>query len=445
MKIAPFTVRFYKRSRKFNTPSNFPQEIGINFSKPFPMFRDIMMDFINLIYENNEIIRYPDPGGNHIYRSILAKLINLIIGSDIFCAKDLILTNGSSEGIETTCHYIKHIGLSATLPIPGYFKYQYLAEICRIPTSGYYNSIGRVLNTGPKDVPTCIFINNPEAISGKFQSADFYRQLITELENDVTFFLYDLCYLMLDFDPNISTKDFLINVAHKNNLVNSAIVLSASKDLSLPALRSGLLVSKNNELLKTAKNLIMERYFSINAFSSLTMIAYLTMCALWYKRDSGLNKTFKEISYILSYHNLLLPSLSIDLVTAFLDFFSRQLRTIQTNFANVYENFDDLFNFQNSTLPQSGFSALFALNWANPGIMAINEMIDKISRTHQINVYFSYLFSGTPYIWNFLYPNQIHIRINTSIEKERLFSWLENLRFGFKELIKNDRRWKYYV
>lgn len=441
-KNIPFTVQFYKRSRKYNTPVNFPQEIGINFSKPFPILKNLLHDVLEFVFESEAIIQYPNPGGDVIYRQLLAELLNMSIDSDGFSAQNILMTNGSSEGLEAVCKFLQKTASSATLPLPGYFKYQYLTEADRVPISRYYNAYGKQLEMNSSRRSTCIFINNPEAISGKFQTYSFYKQLSKSLNQEVNFTLYDLCYLMLDIDSAISTKDFLSTVAFSTDWEKAALVLSASKDISLPALRAGILISKNEQLLDLTKELIMERYFSISPLSTLTMVIYLALCALWYNKNKMLESNFKEVKYNFKYCGIHLPSFTLEFVSSFQDHLNNLLLSYQKNFEAIYFNYADFFDIENSLIPQSGFSSMLTLRWDNPGIEAIEEIIDTLSNKHNLNIFSSYLFCGTPDIWDNLYPKQIHLRVNSSIERKLLFQWLERLRFHFVKNITNDSRWR---
>lgn len=428
----PFTVQFYKRIRRLNSPSNYPQEIGINFSLPFAGLKVLLHEILESLFTKGTILQYPSPGGETRDKDVLAELLNLCARKDIFKAEDVILTNGSSEGIDFTCRFLSQVGFGVSLPLPGYFKYQYVADSCGIPIQGFYNLEGEYLNLKPLDAPSCLFVNSPEAITGKFLSIDFIKN-ISHLSN-ASFYLYDLCYLMLDTDSTISTRDFVSDISVTNSWKEAVLLLSVSKDISLPALRAGMLVTKNQELLNLAKSEIMGRYFSISSVCTYIMMVYLSLCAIWYADKKSRHSVYKQTVYLMRQCNLNLPSYTPELVNLFIDYLSDLLFLYKSNFKYIYENYTDIFDICNSITPQAGFSALLKTNWINPGLTAIENISDILSRK-QLNIYPSYLFCGDPTIWEKLYPSKFHLRVNASTEREKLVCYLDSLRISLLEII----------
>ncbi|MEK8021623.1 MAG: pyridoxal phosphate-dependent aminotransferase [Candidatus Parabeggiatoa sp.] len=427
-----FTLQFYRDIRKYNCPDNSQIGLGVNHTPPFHGINTLLQNILVHLFKTNNVAYYPRPGGEADERKALSGLLNLYLGSPIFKPEHIIVTNGSSEGIDIVCKFAAKRGLSALLPLPAYFQYEYAAVENNLPLNGYYNTIGETFWTNQDELPLVFFINSPDAITGKFQSLAFFEQIKNDSGNNIGFMLFDLCYQMMDIDPNVNSQKLASQIATDADWSNSAMLLTASKDISLPALRSGLIVSKNIELLSVAKDTIMKRYFSVSPICYYLMLIYLALAILFRTETEELAIMFTRIQSIFAQCNLYLPDFTIELVNEFRQTHCQMLEHFKQNLNYLLFDFHDIFDINSSIQPQAGFSCFLKLR-NHIKLSAVKKMAHILSKEYKLNVYPSYTFCGTPHIWETLYPQEVHLRVNISPQHEQIFHSMNKLRKGLKK------------
>jgi len=416
----PFTVQFYKRARIHSGKYSFPREIGINLYKPFSGLQNLYIYIIKYIFQKNLVMQYSSPGGDFLFKNAIAALLNLAIEQNIFAHDDIFFVNGSGEALEFFFSFLRRQHTSLLLPLPGYFKYDLLSHRKSIAVGGYYNLKGHLFRLLPP--PYTLIINNPNAITGTVYPDDFFLQFPTK------YILYDISSILLDFHNRKESWNFLVGRLQHSNWEKSILLFSPSKDLSIPAFRSGCLVTKNEELKRFVKMLITERYFSISPIVMYSMVLYFVLVLYRYKNKSNINKI---ISSILRSNNLDIIITSAKFFRDFDMYMDGMIDHFYENFQIIYDKFADFFDTPFDIRPSTGFSSLFPLSYKVVDEISADitiELATSLAKDYHINLYPSYMYGGTPDAWATLYGPQLYLRLNVSMPTTMLLQWLFNLR-----------------
>jgi len=341
----------------------------------------------------------------------------MYVKKDVFQSKDIVFTNSSSEAIEMFFDFISYKQTSVILPLPCYFKYDLLACRKKISTLSYYNNIGGIYNVQSDIIadPT-IIINNPEAISGKLNTSEFYSKLELTYPN-WQFKLYDFCYLLMDnYNHNEKTYDFLSHSIKQNNIENNVFIFSPSKDISLASYRAGVLISKNEGVLNHAKNIILERYFTLNMYSTFTTILYFCILNIGSQiKSADKDKVIENLLFLLKEYGYINKELNQDFFYSFFEYYtSKVLSFYMSNFDYMIEK-NKVFTKETAVIPDAGFSALWKLNRDLPKMDSIISTIQNTALNFNSNIFSGYYNGGQINSWDYLYPNSYLIRLNSSI------------------------------
>jgi histidinol-phosphate/aromatic aminotransferase/cobyric acid decarboxylase-like protein len=280
----PPTVTFWEAIRKYGERGQLKLGQGQNYYPAFPGLASALQQTIGHVFAARRIEKY-GIYPNDVEFGLLADLLNEYFGCGVVQPEDLVVTNGATEAISLLCEHAVCEGWGALLPLPAYFCYELSAARTKLPICGYYNHGGHTARTPEPSRPVIYFANSPNAISGAFSPWADVRATGVASGLDVAFTVYDLVYQLQDFDSQDGSRRLATDVLTRCNLETEAILLTTSKDLSVPGMRAGLLITKNKQVLATARQSTWERYFAINPMCVYMCILYVA--ALLLRRRSA--------------------------------------------------------------------------------------------------------------------------------------------------------------
>ncbi|MEU7316525.1 aminotransferase class I/II-fold pyridoxal phosphate-dependent enzyme [Streptomyces sp. NPDC007083] len=154
---------------------------------------------------------------------------------------DVFFTRGGTEAISLTIAHLAETGHDLVLPVPNYYAFDQCAVRWGAPVSGYYRHDGALHPTGTSpSTRTCLVEVLPNGVTGA-------RHTLPDLaEPDFT--LLDVPFQIGADGPQPAA--IIRDRVHGIDLSRAALILTASKDLSLPGLRAAVVVTRNTKLLQ---------------------------------------------------------------------------------------------------------------------------------------------------------------------------------------------------
>ena len=165
-------------------------------------------------------------------------------------ASDIFFTRGGTEAINLTIAHLEAINLTIAhlaetghglvLPLPNYYAFDQSAVRWGAPVTAYYRHDGALHHTGTTPTPrTCLVEVLPNGVTGA-------RHVPPEQPRP-DFALIDIPFQIGAEGPQPAA--ILRDRVHRLDLETAALILTASKDLSLPGLRAAIVVTRNRALL----------------------------------------------------------------------------------------------------------------------------------------------------------------------------------------------------
>jgi hypothetical protein len=155
-------------------------------------------------------------------------------------AADIFFTRGGTEAINLTIAHLAETGHGLVLPLPNYYAFDQSAVRWGAPVTAYYRHDGVLHHTGV--APThraCLVEVLPNGVTGA-------RHVLPK-QSGVDFTLIDVPFQVGTEGPHPAAT--LRDRVHGLDLEAAALILTASKDLSLPGLRAAVVVTRNKALL----------------------------------------------------------------------------------------------------------------------------------------------------------------------------------------------------
>ncbi|GAA5604488.1 aminotransferase class I/II-fold pyridoxal phosphate-dependent enzyme [Streptomyces griseus] len=154
---------------------------------------------------------------------------------------DIFFTRGGTEAISLTIAHLSETGHALILPLPNYYAFDQCAVRWGAPVTGYYRHDGTLHPTSTSPLArTCLVEVLPNGVTGARHTPP------ARAEPDFT--LLDVPFQIGAEGPQPAA--ILRDRVHGIDLGKAALILTASKDLSLPGLRAAVVITRNEALLQ---------------------------------------------------------------------------------------------------------------------------------------------------------------------------------------------------
>jgi len=242
-KLVPYAEKAKKEGAKV---------IHLNIGQPDIKTPQIALDAV----KNNTIsvLEYSRTEGSEVYRE---KLAEYYAKNNIHVtAQDIIVTTGGSEALSFTMGSIADTNDEIIIPEPFYANYNGFATAMGIKVVPVVSQIDDNFALPPIEEfeklitakTKAILICNPGNPTGYLYSKDEIQKLATIVKKHNLFLVADEVYREFTYDGNEH-----YSILQESGLDEHAIIVdSVSKRYSMCGARIGCLVSKNNEVIKTA-------------------------------------------------------------------------------------------------------------------------------------------------------------------------------------------------
>lgn len=201
-----------------------------------------------------------DPGALTAYvrpwssaiRETIAELLSAVIGRRL-TRDQVYFTNGSTESISLTVRNARALGFEAlVLPLPGYFAFELSAARWGLPVAGYVGANDPVMESNVLIVPN--------GVDGSIPSPSAPALMV------------DVPFLLHGTNPLAAVEVF--DLLRSTFVRDSFIAFSASKDLSIPALRVGLLITPEGIASHSVNEAQLEHQYSFGPVHEVVGLIY---------------------------------------------------------------------------------------------------------------------------------------------------------------------------
>lgn len=385
---------------------------GYNRYVPSPIVPSLLRDSLRYITEVGRLQQYScdeDMVERELYAELVARRFGLgdLRGSDVF------FTNGGTEAISVLTGAMRALDYEMALPIPTYYAYEQSAIRYGIPVSVRYRHDGQ--KSGPITQRSAVVSVFPNGVAGNaFVLPPGLRQ--------AGFHIMDVIFQLATPQQMAALERPLREALKASDLTRTALVLTPSKDLSVPSIRAGAVITRNplvQEFLQRDRN---ERSFTVSpmvAHICLLHGALSLLYSAWTREgDSGFNSEYAWISRrFVDSECPVLPS-ALDCMVAL------------THLAAMADHCDsaaDLIRessecFVDGSIDDriAGYSCFPRLRLLIDDHTDLVRIANRWGRQSRLKVNPTVLFGGTLESWDLLYPREARIRVNLSVPQDEL-------------------------
>ncbi|MFD4479855.1 aminotransferase class I/II-fold pyridoxal phosphate-dependent enzyme, partial [Streptomyces sp. NPDC058471] len=254
------------------SPTNTP-EIGEGCNR-FPPATFLGQYFGRLMHQltaEGALSRYADPFAGGAHRTVA----ELLRGHwDIpLEPHDVFFTLGGTEAINLTIEYLAAAGTRLILPLPNYYAFDQAAARWGATVASYYRHDGQLHhNRAPAARATAIVEVLPNGVTGSFHTTPHCP--------DPDFTLLDVVIQAGALSDACSPTATLRRRVQQLDLDRSAIIMTASKDLSLPGLRAAAVITRNRGLRAHLAHDAFDRTAATNPLGGVLMAVYASLLPL---------------------------------------------------------------------------------------------------------------------------------------------------------------------
>lgn len=418
-----YCVRAYKMIRKGADVNSRRLSVGRNLYPP----SDALLTSLNVLMQNiikSGRLSHYESEADERDKELVAELLDQYLGQPGIKAADLFFTNGSQEAISVICGYGAREKMEALLPLPHYYAYEQSSARWGMPVAGFYRGDGRVhwADEPPERLMQVLILPNP--VTGGLFTAPQTQGLSGKLDAELT--VIDCVYQLGAFNDPASLVEITREVFQTVPFEKLVMLFTVSKDLSLPGLRASVMVSGNPELMRYAKADRFERNYSINPFIGQTLALYLNLLLLneVQMNPSAYESRYENLRGAFTESGVPFPTESD--VESMLSHFDAMIANCKENLALV-QSAESILALEKKLLPFAGYSVFPQLLCDFKNSTDFFRWAKLASTRYGLKLNPSYIFGGTPEVWDNLYPGQYNIRVNISDKMEELRIALERL------------------
>ncbi|MGA5703066.1 hypothetical protein [Peterkaempfera bronchialis] len=339
----------------------------------------------------------------------------------MFCA-------GASEGIGLVSRYLTACDASMILPAPCYFAFEQTPRRHPLAIAGRYRGDGAVHWSGGGTSRTAVVEILPNGVTGTS-----FRPPAVQAD----FRVLDLVFQAGGRDTHQHLVADHARTALAGRLTDTAVLMTPSKDLSVPGLRAGLLISGDTTLIASSRDEVFDRTASPNPMAGQLLLLYLTILLMAEAAHNPDRHAFtRRHAWIRAQYErhqvTTCPTeATCRAITCHLD---RMAGHFTEAFDLLIRHGAGLLHVSDDVRPIAGYSLLPRLNADLPTADDLVAWVNTVGRRFDLKLNPTLLFGGTRASWNTLYPGEPRIRVNLSVPHRDLVHTLDLLRTARREL-----------
>ncbi|MFM9607361.1 aminotransferase class I/II-fold pyridoxal phosphate-dependent enzyme [Streptomyces niveiscabiei] len=358
-------------------------------------------------------------------RALAATLAGAYLGLPVE-AEQVVFTSGATEGIGLVTRWLASRGLGLVLPAPCYHAFEESAHRWGATITGRYGHDGTLHATGGRARRTALVEVLPNGVTGA---------LHTPPALPAGFRLVDVVFLAGGTRPDPHLITAAVRAALAGTLTDTAVLMTASKDLCLPGLRAGLLLSAHPSLLDSARADLRDRTACGSPLTGQLMLLYLTVLLLAEaahdRAPTAFTHRYRWLARQYARHGVpVLPSETA--CRSLVDHLDAMARHMARNFGLLTRHAVGLLDTDAGLRPVAGYSLLPRLA---AGAVTRRDCVawaNEIGRRLRLKLNPHLLFGGTEDSWEALYPGPARLRVNLSVPHDDLVATLGLLRVALR-------------
>ncbi|MFF7249921.1 aminotransferase class I/II-fold pyridoxal phosphate-dependent enzyme [Embleya sp. NPDC008237] len=355
-------------------------------------------------------------------RALAATLAGAYLGLELD-PDQVLFTTGATEGIGLVTRFLAACDAGLILPSPCYYAFEQTPRRHGGTILGRYRHDGTLHPTGEKATHTALVEILPNGVTGT---------LHTPPRVDADFRIVDIVFLAGGRAPTRHAVTDRARATLAGRLDDTAVLMTPSKDLCVPGIRPGLLLSTHAPLIDAARDDVFDRSATTSPLAGQVVLLYLSVLLLAEARHTGGNPAFATRHRWLQerYAHHRVPTVPSERTCrAIVD----HLDAMSTHFAHAFDlairHTEGLLLIDPEQRPVAGYSLL-------PRVLvddtdtpeAVVRWVNTIGRRHALKLNPSYLFGGDRDSWHALDPGPPRIRVNLSVAHPDLLHTLALLR-----------------
>src|SRR5215212_7751049 len=368
-----------------------------------------------------EAARYEEPEG---CRQVIAAAMSLALRAPHLAADDVYITAGSTEAISIAMQVASSsVSTEAMLPLPGYFGFELSAMRWGVPIAGYIR---------PDGPPGCrqsqfeglVIAVAPNGVSG------FLPTPLVDSFPQASRFLVDCIYCSHGVQPGLIAA--LATNLHSYPLKKTLWSFTASKDLGIPGLRAGFIITQDSLVKHVATAHRLELSYTPPLVQSFLAALYALLLAAEQVRGSKQLSIELAVEHVWGLVTSELPASSglnsVSIVQALIES-AKELDSLADRCAYNWRVLQDWSTGAGAALTpcMGGFSALMRLPFGPSDQHALIKWVNDVGREFKLKLHPSVLYGGTVASWRRLFGTEWFLRVNLSNPSHHLESCLELL------------------
>lgn len=361
-------------------------------------------------------------------RALAAALASAYLGIDLD-GEQVVFTSGATEGIGLVTRWLASCDAGLLLPAPCYYAFEQTPRRWGGTILGRYRHDGAVHHTGEQASATALVEIFPNGVTGT---------LYTPPPLTADFRIIDVVFLAGGTGPHPHQVTDRVRATLSGGVSDTAVLMTPSKDLCVPGMRPGLLISGNTSLLRAVRDDLFDRTASSNPLAGQVVLLYLTVLLLAEASHAPAPESFSRRHRWIAgqYATHQVPTLCSEAdfraIVTHLDVMARHFAQ---GFDLLTEHAGDLLETGDHLRPVSGYSLLprLTVDLADPDDSI--AWVNAVGRQYDLKVNAHLLFGGTQASWHHLYPGPPRIRVNVSVPHADLLHTLDLLRAAYRGVV----------
>lgn len=410
-------VSVYRRVREGIPPDSAQIGHGYNRYPACPQVEDYLLLATKACVRDRRMAEY---GTHHdaCDRGLAATLISRYLDLDVD-DDQIVFTHGATEGIAVTMDFAARSGAGVWLPLPCYYAFEQNLAHGDGRVLGYYRADGRIHSTGMRASRTCLVEVVPNGVSG---------DIFTPTVGPVDVRVVDIVF-QAGGSENPTAAVHAARARVSSGVDGTAVLMTPAKDLSVPGIRAGMLVSDYQPLVAAARRRHFNGQATINPVVGQLILLYLAALLLADadRAHGGFDTTFRWLGDQFTRRRVE-PMPSYATCRAIVDHWTAMGRHNAVAYQILADHAAGILDTEPYPRPVAGYSVLPRLRLDLPTAEDLVGWVNSVGQRHALKLNPSLLFGGTADAWQALYPGEWHIRVNLSVPHPALAQTLATLR-----------------
>ncbi|MEV7885144.1 hypothetical protein ACWD3I_25535 [Streptomyces sp. NPDC002817] len=361
-------------------------------------------------------------------RALAAALAGEYLGLDLD-ESQIVFTAGATEGIGLVTRWLAACDAGLLLPAPCYYAFEQTPRRWGGAVVGRYWHDGTLHPTTDTASRTALVEIFPNGVTGT---------LYTPPPCEADFRLVDIVFLAGGSGPRPHQVTDLVRATLDGRITDTAVLMTPSKDLCVPGLRPGLLITGSSSLAEAARDDIFDRTASASPLAGQLVLLYLTVLLLAEAAHEpvphAFDRRYRWIAQQYARHNVdTVPSEAV--CRSIVDHLDAMSRHFADGFDLLTKHADDLLETGDHLRPVSGYSLLPRLRVDLSDPAEAIAWVNAVGRQFQLKLNPQLLFGGTKESWHALSPGSPRIRVNLSVPHDGLLTTLDLLREAHRGVV----------